>query len=138
MADIIFPDSTLPLWYADIQAAGHTFTARLASNNVTPGRATVLSSFTEATYAGYAAQVLTAWAVPTIDPATGLEFAAWAPVVFPNPTAGTTSVYAVFVTDGSGFLRFAFRLDAAPVVLVAGGVELALDLVADLSSRFTS
>lgn len=138
MADIIFPDATLPIWYADVQAAGHTFTARLASNNVTPGRSSVLSSFTQAAYAGYAAQVLTAWALPTLDPSTGLEYAAWAPVVFPNPTAGTTSVYAVYVTDEGGFLRFAFRLDGAPVVLVAGGVELALDLVADLSSRFTS
>jgi hypothetical protein len=135
MADIIFPDATLSLWYADLQAAGHTFTARLASNNVTPSLSTVLGDFVEATYAGYAAQVMGGWSIPALDPATHLEIAGWAVVTFPNPAAGTSNVFCVYVTDEGGHLRFALRLDAAPVVLVAGGVQLSIDLLADLSSR---
>lgn len=136
MADIVIPDTALALWYADLQLPGHTFTARLGSNNITPHRATVLSDFVQATYAGYAAQVLTAWSSPTLDPGTGLEYAGWAVVTFPNPTSGTSNVYTVYVTDEGGLLRLAIRLDGAPITLVAGGVPLSLDLIADLSSRF--
>jgi hypothetical protein len=135
MANIIFPDSTLPLWYADLQSISHVFRARLGVNDITPGRPTVLSDFVEATYAGYASQVLGGWSLPTIDPATGLEYAGWAVVTFPSPAAGMVNVYTLYVTDEGGLLRFALRLDAAPVVLVAGGIQLSLDLIADLSSR---
>jgi hypothetical protein len=104
--------------------AGATFGAlrvRLFSNNYTPDNAMVIGSFTECTFAGYAAVAPAGWTVPVV--AAHLATSQANPVTF-TITAGTQNVYGYYVTNVAGtVVYFAERDPAAPVVLAAAGTN---------------
>jgi hypothetical protein len=95
---------------------------RVFTNNITPGTATLIGDFTEATFAGYAAIAMNTitWAAATlvghIAQSTGSN------VIFSNTSGASVTVYGVYCTNASGsILYFAERDPAAPVTVVAGG-----------------
>jgi len=93
---------------------------RLGTNDVTPNRDSVLGDFTEASFAGYAAQTLGAWS-SAFD--TGADVATTHPTVtFSNTDLTDEAVYTAYATLGSpaDTLLFATRLDGAPVTIPAG------------------
>ncbi len=98
------------------------YSYRLFTSNTTPGTATVLGDFTEATFAGYAAIAGSAitWSaaalVGHIAQSTGSN------LVFNNTSGGAVNVYGVYVTNAANtVLYFAERDPAAPVSVPAGG-----------------
>lgn len=95
--------------------------AALFVNDYSPASTTTLADFTEATYPGYARQVLTINAPFSSPPA---EPAAVGPIpfAFPGPSDATpVDVYGVYLVSavlGSDSLLAAWRLDGAPQVIV--------------------
>ena len=93
--------------------------AHLFTNNVTPNRADLLSTYTEAAWTGYASQTLSGWAVASLD-GTFHALSTASPVIFNNGSAGTVSAYGYFVTDSGGTnLLYAERFAAPPVSILA-------------------
>lgn len=95
---------------------------RLFTNNITPANSDVLGTYTEATFAGYAAQVATGWTAPLVSglvaQTTGNN------LVFNNTSGANQTIYGVFVTDNPGVatkLYFAERDVNAPIVIPNGG-----------------
>jgi hypothetical protein len=95
---------------------------RLYTNNVTPAAGSVLSNFTEATFAGYASipgSTIT-WNAPSV---AGLVAQTTGSVItWTNTSAAAVTIYGVFVSD-AGFtkLYYAERDPAAPISIPAGG-----------------
>lgn len=122
---VVWPDNSLLNFLADyisdrLNTTHYYF--RLYTNNTTPGTATVLGDFTEATFTGYAAvsgSGLT-WSTPALSGHIGQTNAT--NIVFNNTSGSPVTVYGVFVTDlGVTKLYFAERDPAAPVSIPAGG-----------------
>jgi hypothetical protein len=101
-----------------VETANLTF--HLYDNDVTPTLNTVLSDFTEASYAGYAEQVVPP-ATEATDTVNQFSYSTPVGVAFPPATAGwPINLYGVFVTgagDDSTALVAAWRFDGAPFVL---------------------
>jgi len=99
--------------------ASGTWDCHLFTNNVTPGTGTILGTFIEGTWAGYAEQPLAAWLPPTWVPpdASVTESAV---VVFHNTSGAPVTLYGYFLTDGDGEYRWGERDPLAPVTLQDG------------------
>ena len=90
------------------------YVLKIYSNNYTPGQATVLADFTEATFTGYTGTTFarSAWSSATANPVTnkadiGANQVSW--------TAGSSeTVYGYYVTtdDGSPLLLWAELFDS--------------------------
>ncbi len=96
---------------------------RLFTNNVTPGTATVLTDFTEATFTGYAAIQGNAITWPAASLAAHVAQSTGSNITFNNTSGSPVTVYGVYVTDGATAtkLYFAERDTNAPVSIPAGG-----------------
>jgi hypothetical protein len=122
---VVFPDvscqNTLSDYITD-RLGTSNYKFRLFTSNTTPGTATVIGDFTEATFAGYvaiAANTIT-WAAATL--VGHVANSNGSNIVFNNTSGGAVNVYGVYVTNASGsLLYYAERDPAAPVSVPAGG-----------------
>ena len=104
----------------DIRTLLNTCTLRLYKNNRTPDPADRVGDYTESTFAGYAAQAITAFPAPT--QASGILSEMLDAVhTFLCTAGGPENVYGYFVTLPDGSLFFAERYSAAPYAISAGG-----------------
>jgi len=96
---------------------------RLYTNNITPGTATVLTDFTEASFTGYAAVQGNTITWTTAVLAAHVATSTGTAILFNNTGATAQTVYGVYVTDGATATKlwFAERDAAAPVSIPAGG-----------------
>jgi hypothetical protein len=115
----VFPDSGLIDALAALLSGYGPLTLRLAKNNVTITRATVLTDFTEANYSGYAPQTLGTFATPALDSVNHRSYAAAPALSFQNTTGSVgNSIYAVYATNGAGHLVYAEEVAGGPSVPV--------------------
>ncbi len=122
---VVWPDVSCQNFLSDFitdRLGSSNYKFRLFTNNVTPGTASVIGDFTEATFAGYAAIAANTitWAAASlvghVAQSTGSN------LVFNNTSGGAVNVYGVYVTNSSGsILYFAERDLAAPVSVANGG-----------------
>lgn len=93
----------------------------LFKSNTTPTTSSVLGDFTEADFAGYAAQDLVTWAAPSV--AAHVARMTAANRTFTRSTTGAAqNIYGYYVTDNSDtVLLWAERDGAAPIILTNAG-----------------
>lgn len=129
---------------SDIQILGEmlgaqSFRLKLFQNNYTPVVGSVLASFTEATFSGYAAGIITAggWTAPVND-GTGRAISNNALFTFSNTTGAIgNNIYGYFVTDAGGTkLYWAERFGVAPVDMMTAGKVLNIIPVLTQKSEF--
>jgi len=122
---VVWPDNSclnfLTNFITDrLNTSGYTY--RLYTNNVTPGTATVLGDFTEATFAGYGSisgSGIT-WSAPAL--AGHIAQTNGTNMTFNNSSGSGQVVYGVYVTDAANTkLYYVERDPAAPVTIAAGG-----------------
>jgi hypothetical protein len=93
---------------------------RLFQNNHVPNHADTAASYTEATFAGYAAINLTTWGTPYLS----ADFHAWIDETLRTFTSTGSSpantIYGYFVTKGSGDLLFAEAAAVAVTINASG------------------
>lgn len=108
-----------------VAAWGGDLVVDLYQNDYTPVAASVVGSFTVATFSGYAQEALAGGAVnPAVD-GDSRAFATWDEVEFTHNGGGTSnSVYGYYVRDGGGNLLWAERFDAAPIAMANSGDQL--------------
>jgi hypothetical protein len=96
------------------------YTLRLFVNNYQPTAADTVADYTEATFPGYAAQLIPLWEAPITN---GGQASSYAPTVYFVLTGGggPFNIYGYFVTDQNGNLAWAQRDPAAPVPVVNVG-----------------
>lgn len=89
----------------------------LYQNDYTPTTTDTLANYTEATYDGYAAQVMV-WASATIPTPGSGALTTWIPLLW-TPTGSITpnDIYGYYVTDAAGTLMWAERAPSPPVAL---------------------
>src|SRR5919204_2712033 len=116
-----------------------SLTIKLAKNNVTITRATVIGDLTEANFSGYASQSIGAWGAPVYD-AANHRYSSTAPTnTWTNSTGvvGNT-IYAVYVVDSSGnliFVEAARDSSGNPIDMTIAGRVYGYTPVVDDSSR---
>ena len=95
-------------------AWGNTLILHLYQNNYSPVDGSVIGSFTEATFSGYATQTCASWsAAATVSGRASTSATAR---TFTNSTGSVgNSIYGYYVTDGSGNLMWAEADPSAPV-----------------------
>ena len=97
----------------------------LYTNNVSPGHLDTLATYTEASFAGYAAVNVSSWGASTIDSGFHANSTA-SQISFTNSSGSSQNVYGYYVTDtGSGFLWYAELFAGAPIA-IANGTSLFL------------
>lgn len=123
---------------ADMLGA-QSFRLKLFKNNYTPVVGSVLGSFTEANFSGYAAAIVTAggWSTPVND-GTGRAISNNALFTFSNTTGAVgNDIYGYFVTDAGGTkLYWAERFGVAPVDMNSAGKVLNVIPVLTQKSEF--
>lgn len=94
---------------------------RLFTNNLTPGKTTVIGDITEASGSGYNNLSLSggSWTIATAD---GTNSGTYAQQTF--TLTGAITVYGYYLTTTSNQLLFAERFDTAPYVLPSDGGEI--------------
>ena len=93
----------------------------LYQNNYTPTDSSVIGSFTEATFDGYASQTIATWSTPSVT--AHVASSAAAPNVF-TKSAGSTpnSIYGYYVTDSANTVMYwAERDPDAPIPMTSTG-----------------
>jgi len=112
---------------------------KLYSNNYTPVQGSVIASFTEANFSGYAAYVVAAgnWTTPVNDGA-GRAISFNLANTWANSTGAVgNSIYGYFVTDAGGTnLCWAERLAAAPVDMTTAGKTMSIQPVLTFLTEF--
>jgi hypothetical protein len=101
-------------------------TLRIFSNNITPTPANVIGDFTQATYGGYAGQVLTNDFAAQVKVKDG-EYSITSTVhTFAYTSGATQTVYGWYIDDGTGVMFSA----AFPAAIAMGtGVSFTLQIV---------
>jgi hypothetical protein len=103
-----------------LQTSGYTF--RLFTNNITPGTATVLANFTEASFTGYAAvsgSTIT-WSAAALS--GHIAFSNGSNITFNNTSAAPVTIYGVYVTNAANTVLYYAELDPnAPISIPASG-----------------
>jgi hypothetical protein len=134
--DQIYPDAALvPLALQDCAGAWdyHLFT-----NNVTSGLAALLSSFTEATWTGYAVITVTQSQFTITGVSGHIGTIQAAPIAFNNTSGGSVTAYGYFVTDSvTGDLICFAIFDGGPLTILNGGSLQVIPLHAQ-QSRYAS
>lgn len=93
----------------------------LYKSNTTPTNASILSDFTECDFAGYAAQDISTWSVPTVAAHVATMTAA-ANLFTRSTTGASQNIYGYYVTDSTNAtLEWAERDPNAPIVLTVAG-----------------
>lgn len=117
--DQIYPDNGLVTFLTRMVTPGWLF--HLYTNNYTPTLGDTLANYTEATFAGYAAQaaLAAAWTFSQVSAHVG---ALQAPnVSFSNTSGSSQSVYGYYITDAAAtVLLGAARFDSGPIVIPTG------------------
>jgi hypothetical protein len=123
---VVWPDASCQNFLNDfitdhLGATNYYF--RLLTSNTTPGTATVLGDFTEASFTGYAAIQGNAITWPAATLAGHIAGSTGSAITFNNTSGSPVNIYGVYVTNGSTAtkLYFAERDAAAPVSIPAGG-----------------
>ena len=122
---VVWPDVACEDFLTDFIAdrlGNAAYQYRLFTNNHTPGTGSVIGSFTEATFGGYApiSGATIVWSAPTL--AGHIAQSTGSNIVFNNTSGGSVTVYGVFVTDATGtILYFAERDPNAPITILNGG-----------------
>lgn len=103
----------------------------LFSNNVTVSPTSVLTDFTECTFAGYVEQSLGTWSTPAIQ-GDGSSGSSPDDVSFtPTSSLGSGTIYGGYVTDSTDtMLLWAWNFPT-------GGITVAQGITLDLSNLFT-
>ncbi len=98
---------------------------RLFTNNLTPGKTTVIGDITEASAAGYSSFTLagTGWTTSSVG---GVNAAVYSQQVFSFTTGVTVYGYYVTTTEVIPQLLWVERFSVAPYTLPAGGGEIAI------------
>lgn len=106
------------------KTAGQNLVLRLFSNNITPAETDVAATYTEATFAGYAAITLTGanWNTGTGTVTYNAQ------QTFTRSTTGTVeNIYGYYCTQlASGLLVYAERDAAAPAAITNSGDNIKL------------
>lgn len=103
--------------YADLTALAGLLTGALVElfqNDVTPTRATLIGSYTVATYTGYANEAIT-WLAPSISDDGVAEIVGTVAEFRPTGSGVANNIYGAYVTTSGGALIGAVRFDNAPV-----------------------
>jgi len=110
--------------------AGGQRLLRLFTNNLTPGKSTVIADVTEATAPGYVPYTMvgSSW---TTTSNLGVNSAVYSEQTFAFTTGVTIYGYYVTTIEGTPRLLWVERFSTAPYTLPAGGGEIAI------SPRFT-
>ncbi|SRR6266567_2011054 len=135
----VFTDSGLGVNLAAWAVGVGALTIKLAKNNVTITRATVLGDFVEANFSGYASQSVGAWGSPVYD-AANHRYSITAPTnQWTNSTGAVgNTIYAIYVVDSSGNLIYceaARDASSAPIDMTVAGRVYGYTPVVDDSSR---
>lgn len=117
---VVLPNVSKSAWLAALLAANTPLECRLYDNNVTPGNSTVIGDFNEASFAGYALQNLSFGTI-TINGSNKAQSVA-TELTF-TLSAGTATIYGIFVTDSGGTLIFCAKF-ASAVSLSVGVPDL--------------
>ncbi len=98
---------------------------RLYTNNLTPGKNTVIGDITEATEAGYAAITLAgaSWTTTSI---LGVNSATYSEQTFTFTAAVTAYGYYITTTEVTPNLLWVERFSDGPYTLPAGGGDIAI------------
>ena len=103
-----------------LTAYGTTLVLHLFKSNTTPAAGDTLSTYTEATFPGYASQNVTGWTGATVASSTATSTADQK--TFTRSTSGTAeNIYGYYITDAGGNLLYAERDPAAPIGLTNSG-----------------
>lgn len=108
-------------------------TIKLYQNDYTPVAGSVLASFTEATFTGYASQPLGTWTAPAIVAAHGRTQAA--ALTWVKNGATTNLIYGYYVVQGAQLL-FAERDPLAPISMVNNGDAYTVQVIFTDASEF--
>lgn len=115
--------------------ASETFTAHLFVNNHTPAPGDALTDYTEASFSGYAAQILTGWSTVATNSAGKAEASAAQVTFTMSMTMGTATVEGWYVTDQDGTLIGADLFAGAPLSLSQAGDNVKLTVTLTLTSE---
>jgi len=130
--DLVTGKSSTPYWK---DAKIHVFT-----NNHTPDRADVLGTYTEATFAGYAAIALTAGTWPSASQASHQASAVYgATLTWTRSTTGTAQVcYGIYATDNGGTVLLGAALfDSGPYTVTNSGDQISETITLQLPSLYS-
>lgn len=105
-------------------AGGHRL-LRLYENNLTPGKSSVLTDFTETGAAGYASHTMTGTDWTTIS-SSGVNSAVYSEHIFTFTTGVTIYGYYVTTIESSPKLMWAERFSTSPYVLPSQGGEIGI------------
>jgi hypothetical protein len=109
--------------------------AKLYTNDVIPGHASILANFALAAWAGYANQTLTGWGGSNLDGANRAQSTA-SLVGFGNTSGVAQACFGYIVTDITGaILLFAERFAGAPLS-IPNGLSLGLQVTFTQQSEF--
>lgn len=103
---------------------GAKVTYHLYKNDVTPDADTVIGDLTEANFSGYASHTVTGWGYtsPGIDVDSRAVVLGDENFTATHNGGGTNNdIYGYYVTDNSGGLLWAQRLDSPPIPVDANG-----------------
>ncbi len=116
-----------------------SFRMHLFSNNYTPAANSIVSSFTEAAFSGYAQKTIAAgdWTTP-VDDGAGRAISFNLAQTWANSTGAVgNDIYGYFMTDAGGTnLVWAERLASVPVDMNTAGKTLSIQPVFTLLSEF--
>src|ERR1051326_1631929 len=104
-------------------ATGPTpFTVRLFKNNHKPSVDDTVADYTEATFGGYAGQLLGTMGTITWDNTLKIWWVQWDPLTFAGDgTGGTDTIYGYYITGNDGSLLSAVKRDAGTISMGAAG-----------------
>lgn len=100
------------------------FRTKLFQNNFTPGPATVIGSFTEATFSGYALANLSNPVTAAALDAQGRAFTLWDLVTWTKNGATGNTIYGYWVEDGASNLLWCERFDSGAFAMNTDGTVL--------------
>lgn len=109
---------------------------RLFKNDIVPADADTVTSYTEATFPGYAAQVVNAFSVAST--VGGVAQITHAALTFLRGSGGSgDTIYGYYLTDAAGTtLYYSERDPAAPVNMSVAGNSYAVSLLFQFLSQF--
>jgi hypothetical protein len=125
---VVWPDASCGNFLTDFTAdrlKTGNYVYRVYTNNVTPGTATAIGDFTEASWAGYVAVQGTAitWSAPAVT--NHVASTDGSAIAFTNSSGAPVTCYGIFVTNpAKTVLYFTERDSNAPVTVPDGAQYL--------------
>ena len=128
MSTALIPDEGMVVLQDKMNSVGLIagYTLRLFQNNFTPSKSSVFSSFTVATFSGYAGVAIT-WGAGSIS--ANISTALAPAAVFTRSIGATSNtIYGWYLTDSGGTKVIACNLLAAPKVMGVSGDGISITL----------